>query len=231
MPELIVSLDVINLEQEKKFFKTLFPVVKFFKIGSVLFTSTGPESVKVIKQMGGKVFLDLKFYDIPNVVESAVRSAVSLGVDMLNVHTGGGKKMMESAARGCREQAENLKILSPILVGVTVLTSFERSDLQQIGVYSTVKEQVMCLARIAKQSGLSGVVASVEEVPDIKNICGKNFITVTPGIRLKQSEDDQKRTATPSAAKSVGTDYIVVGRPVLLAQNPLEMCKNILRES
>jgi orotidine-5'-phosphate decarboxylase len=228
MPELIVALDVVDLDEERAFINILFPVVKFFKIGSVLFTSQGPRAIEIIKRAGARAFLDLKFHDIPNTVAGAVKNSIDLGVDMLNIHAVGGKDMMLSASKTAEEESIKRGIVKPIVLGVTVLTSMSQSDLKNVGICCPIKQTVLALARLAKKCGLSGVIAGAEEVQDIKTACGKDFVTVTPGIRIEQTLDDQKRTATPLVAKQVGTDFIVVGRPILRSKNPLQEAKRIV---
>lgn len=233
-PQLIVALDVENFKQAKKLIDSLEDTVKVFKVGSQLFTAYGPFVTRYLQAKGKKVFLDLKFHDIPNTVASAVKSAVSLSVPpnkekdfaplfMLTVHTSGGQEMLEAAVKAAKEQSKKLKVKAPLIVGVTVLTSQAKED----------KLQALVLERalLAKRTGLDGVVASVEESPLIKRYCPKNFIVVTPGIRPAGADvGDQKRVATPRTAIESGSNFLVVGRPIVQADNPLKAAKAILKE-
>ena len=221
---LIVALDVETLDQAKGLLKKLLPAgVSHFKIGSSLFTATGPEAVDAVHQAGGKVFLDLKFHDIPNTVANAIGSAARLKVWMANVHIQGGSAMMRSALSA----AEGKDLL---LIGVTVLTSMAQSDLQEIGVERPIENHVRSLAKLAASAGLHGVVASVQEAGTIRQECGEKFLIVTPGIRPAQGMDDQKRTGTPGEAIRAGASYLVVGRPILEAADPAAVAGKILEE-
>ncbi|HEY6103063.1 MAG TPA: orotidine-5'-phosphate decarboxylase [bacterium] len=210
---LIVALDMPALEQTGALLGRLIPVVRWFKVGSELFTAAGPRAVALVLDQGGQVFLDLKYHDIPHTVGRAVASAVRLGVSMLNVHISGGREMMRAAA--------DARAGSPVAVlGVTVLTSLEEDA-----------ARVTDLARLARESGLDGVVASPREAAAIKRDCGQSFLVVTPGIRPASiSEDDQRRSTTPGAAIRGGSDYLVVGRPVLAAPDPAGAAQGILDE-
>lgn len=220
MDKLIVALDVNNLNQAKKLVNKLYPKVKFFKVGSQLFTSYGPEVIKFIKGKGAKVFLDLKFYDIPNTVANAARAATRLKVDIFNLHALGGIEMMSTALKAAKEEARKLKINRPKVIAVTVLTS------QNISV-----KVVLGLVNLARRAGLDGVVASAKEAQAIRRKRGKNFLIVTPGIRPASSgKNDQRRVATPKEAIQNGATYIVVGRPITEAKNPLKAAEDILKE-
>ncbi|MFH1644905.1 MAG: orotidine-5'-phosphate decarboxylase [Candidatus Omnitrophota bacterium] len=221
---LIVALDVDSLDKAKKIVNKLYPVVKIFKVGNELFTSCGPDAVKMIHKKGAKVFLDLKYHDIPNTVAKAVKKAQSMGVFMLNVHASGGSSMMKAA----KDAVSSKKLC---LLAVTVLTSIDKPELKSLGIRKNPLNQVKHLALLAKKSGMSGVVCSAWEARLIKKLCGKDFVVVTPGIRPKSSErSDQKRVATPDYAISEGADYIVVGRPITLAKSPLDVAKSIVKE-
>jgi orotidine-5'-phosphate decarboxylase len=246
-PELIVALDVDTFEKAKEVVTKLYPVVKYFKIGSQLFTAYGPEAVKVVSQKGGCVFLDLKFHDIPQTVysssssvsvisahcieplsvtvgiEEPIKKRVQSGIFMMTVHIQGGKKMLEESMRGAIDKSRELKIERPLIVGVTVLTS----DADSRDTLATVIER----AKFAKDAGLDGVVCSVSEAAEVRSECGKNFIIVTPGIRPEGAmRNDQKRIATPREAMKAGVNYIVVGRPILEAKDPLKVVQEILQE-
>ena len=210
---LIVALDVDSLEQAESLVDLLYPVVNFFKVGSQLFTACGPEIVGVIQQKGARVFLDLKFHDIPNTVKKSVEIAAKLKVDMLTVHLIGGREMLEAAVAIPQR---------PKIVGVTVLTSKSTED---------AAGKVLDLAKLAKQSGLDGVVCSVHEAKRVRSECGDNFLIVTPGVRPKDyPSDDQSRVATPKKAIEAGADFIVVGRPIIQAEDPKEVANKILEE-
>ncbi|MDD5575199.1 MAG: orotidine-5'-phosphate decarboxylase [Candidatus Omnitrophica bacterium] len=220
--DLIVALDVENLQKARDIVDKLYPLVKYFKVGSQLFTACGSEAVAYIRKKGAEVFLDLKFYDIPNTVASAIGSAVGLDVFMLTVHTSGGADMMKKAVAAAEDEARRTKKRRSLIVGVTVLTSQSMES---------VVEEVLRRAAQAKECGLDGVVCSVAEAAAVRQIYGEDFIIVTPGIRLPENDrDDQKRVATPAAAVAAGSNYVVVGRPILEASDPLAAAKNILRE-
>ena len=229
--KLIVALDVGDLNAAKDILFKLYPAVNTFKIGSQLFTSVGPAAVEAVRSMGAKVFLDLKFHDIPNTVANAVRSATRLGVFMMNVHVQGGFDMMKQAVHAAKEESDKLKINRPIILGVTVLTSMGDKDLKDLEIRKGVKSQVTYLAKLAKDAGLDGVVASADEIQPIRWTCGDDFIIVTPGIRPAWAQKgDQKRTATPAEAVKMGTDYIVVGRPILEAPDPKAAAGEVIKE-
>ena len=229
--KLVVALDVENLNSAKGLVEKLYPEVRIFKIGSQLFTAAGPAAVEAVRAAGAKVFLDLKFHDIPNTVSNAVRVATRLGVFMLNVHVQGGFDMMRRAVIAAKEEAGKLKIERPIILGVTVLTSMGEKDLKDLEIRKGVKSQVTYLAKLAKDAGLDGVVASADEIQPIRWSCGDDFIILTPGIRPEWAQKgDQKRTATPKDAIQLGANYIVVGRPILQAQDPRDAARKVLAE-
>ncbi|MFA5335418.1 MAG: orotidine-5'-phosphate decarboxylase [Candidatus Omnitrophota bacterium] len=228
--KLIVALDMKTLDEAALMVKKLGTTVRVFKVGMGLFTSYGPDAVKMVHDKGAKVFLDLKFHDIPNTVAHAVRSAAKLGVFMMNVHAMGGSDMMASAAAAALEAAVDPE-KKPILLGVTVLTSMDQASIGEIGVDRRIGEEVIALARLGKDSGLDGVVASPNETSLIRQNLGKDFIIVTPGIRPAGTEKgDQKRIMTPADAVKAGADYIVVGRPIIEAKDPVEAAKKIIKE-
>ena len=221
--KLIVALDVNNCKEAKRLVARLLPRVKIFKIGPILFTAYGPQAVELIRKKGGEVFLDLKFHDIPNTVALAVRQAARLKVMMLTLHISGGEEMLKRASQAAKEEAAKLKIKKPILLGITILTS----DKEGVNTRKIVLEK----AQLAKKAGLDGIVCSVHEAAGVRRACGKNFVIVTPGIRPKGTDaGDQKRVATAAEAFKAGADYIVVGRPILEAKDPLEAAKNIIKE-
>ena len=228
---LIVALDFDNKEKALNLVKELEDSVKYYKVGLELFSRAGIDVVREISSMGKKVFLDLKYHDIPNTVKSAARVAVEAGVFMYNLHALGGFELMREVAEFNREYTEKLGVERPLLIAVTVLTSMKEEDLREVGIEKPLNEEVLRLAELAKRAGLDGVVCSAKEVRLIKNNLGEDFITVTPGIRpLWAAKDDQKRVVTPKMAKELGTDFIVVGRPITRAENPKKAAERILEE-
>ena len=230
--KLIVALDVGSLKDAKRLVDKLFPTVKLFKIGSQLFTASGPDAIRMVQEKGGEVFLDLKFHDIPNTVASACEAALRYGVFMLNIHTLGGIKMMKESVKRCKEICKKEDLSRPILLGVTILTSMDEKDLKAVGIDKGLDKEVLHLAGLAKDSGLDGVVASPQEIDTIRKRFGSRFIIVTPGVRPLDAltKDDQKRTMTPGEAIKRGADYIVVGRPVTSHSDPLGTARQILDE-
>ena len=194
-----------------------------FKVGNRLFTSEGPALVRRIVAAGSRVFLDLKYHDIPNTVEQAVEAAVGTGAWMINVHASGGTAMMQAAARAARETSAKLGRPAPLMIGVTVLTSMDLPALRSVGVERSVLDHVIALALMTQQAGLQGVVASAQETPEIRKACGADFTIVTPGIRgasAGSERNDQSRTMGPAEAIKAGANYIVVGRPIIAATDP-----------
>lgn len=215
-PRVIVALDYSSAEAALAFAGRVDPSLCRLKVGKELFTSAGPQLVEKLVASGFDVFLDLKFHDIPNTVAQACKAAAQLGVWMVNVHTLGGRRMMETTR-------EALEVLShrPLLIGVTVLTSMSEADLAEIGLPAPAI-QVERLARLAKASGLDGVVCSAQESALLKAACGQGFKLVTPGIRpASASLDDQNRVMTPEAAMAAGSDYLVIGRPITQSADPV----------
>lgn len=215
---LIVALDVETLGQADRLIDRLSGVVTAFKVGSQLFTAAGPQAIELVQKRGGRVFLDLKYHDIPSTVAGAVREAARLGVFMLNVHAAGGLAMLKAAAETRRVEGKAV----PILLAVTVLTSLDRAALQrELNVPLSVEAQALHLAQLAEAAGLDGCVASPEEVRLLRNALGRKWVIVTPGVRPAGTErGDQARIATPEAAVAAGADYLVVGRPILKARDP-----------
>lgn len=207
MNKTILALDVFDFNKAEKLVKDLSPYIDVFKVGPILFLQSGKEIIKMINDNGKKVFLDLKFHDIPATVQRAVQSARDLGVYSLTVHSCGGEEMLKLAT-----SVEN----RPKIWAVTVLTS-------QV----TTPEEVVRRAKLAKECGVDGVISSPLEIETIKSNCGKEFEVVTPGIRPVKVQDDQKRVATPESAVKAGANFIVVGRPIIQAENPVEVAKNI----
>jgi orotidine-5'-phosphate decarboxylase len=203
-----------------------------FKVGKELFTAVGPKIIESIKKRGQKVFLDLKYHDIPNTVARAAEASVRLNVDMFNVHASGGSQMIKETVSAARACADKLGTARPILLAVTVLTSLNNSDLTEIGFQKNTKELVLQLAKLAHTAGASGVVASAQDIALLRENFGDKFVIVTPGIRSARAttKDDQKRTLSAYEAMKAGADYLVVGRPIRTAQEPLESCRQIVQE-
>jgi len=221
--KIIVALDVNTIKEEERLLNLLSPHIKIFKVGMELFYSCGPKAIDIIKKYDREIFLDLKFHDIPNTVCSSSKVAARLGVFMFNVHSHGGSEMMRAAVDGAEEESQRLGIDRPRILGVTVLTSMDKEILQEVGVNKSPEEQVLCLARLARESGLDGIVASPQETGVIRKEIGANFLIVTPGIRPEGlGTQDQKRTATPEQAFSRGSDYIVIGRSITKAKDPIK---------
>jgi orotidine-5'-phosphate decarboxylase len=201
------------------------------KIGTQLFTAAGPAAVERAHKRGCRVFLDLKFHDIPNTVAGAVREATRLGVFMMNVHASGGLAMMRAAAESATKAASDFGLPRPIVLGVTVLTSLDRRALErEVGVPASVDAHVLRLAEGAREAGLDGCVASPQEIRRLRIALGPRFVIVTPGIRPARAEDDQKRVATPRVALDAGADYLVVGRPITAASDPKAAAAAIIAE-
>ena len=230
MNPILVALDVDSAAKAIALADTLRGAVGGYKIGKQLFTAAGPAVVHELTSRGDRVFLDLKFHDIPNTVAGAVQSAVATGAWMVNVHASGGSAMMKAAAEAATTAAAALGRPRPLVIGVTVLTSMTDAALAEVGVARPVLEQVVHLARLAKQSGLDGVVASPQETAAIRAACGPDFQIVTPGIRPadQQGKDDQARTLTPAEAMKAGSTYLVIGRPITGAPDPREAAKQLL---
>ena len=228
---LIVALDVHDMATAKNLVTKLGDSVSFYKVGMELFYSVGDEIVQYLKNEGKNVFLDLKVHDIPNTAAGAVCSLARLGADIMNVHAGGGFNMMKTAVEALRREAEKNHVPCPKLIAVTVLTCIDQAEWEALGQTTSIKEQILRLAKLAQKAGLDGVVASPLEARLIRENCGKDFLIVTPGIRPQgSSTDDQSRIATPATALANGASHIVVGRPITRADNPAEAAKKILAE-
>ncbi len=222
--KIIVPLDVPTANAARELIQAIGGTVGFFKIGNQLLTAEGPAIVREVLDSGSKVFLDLKYHDIPNTVRHSVESACALGVDMLTIHLSGGRAMCEAAVAG-RGASETL------VLGVTVLTSLTDDALSDVGFRGTVKEEVLLLAELAKNTGVTGLVASPHELTLLRNRYGSLFTTVIPGIRPKWSEPgDQKRVLTPRQAVDAGADYLVIGRPITASSDPKDAVRRIIDE-
>jgi len=229
--KLIIALDVETPTKALDLVKQLHSVAGMFKIGSQLFTAAGPQIVRDVLSHDSRVFLDLKFHDIPHQVAGAARSAAELGVSLFTIHASGGREMMRRAVDSVNEVAAKTGMRSSVLA-ITVLTSIDQTILSQIGVTSTPSESVLRLAKLAEAAGVDGVVASPQEIETIRQtVLNPEFIVVTPGIRpATNAAGDQKRVATPSAAIAAGASYLVVGRPITGAPDPLAAAHKILEE-
>ena len=230
MNPILVALDVESAAKAVELADNLRGSVGGFKIGKQLFTAAGPAMVRELTSRGDRVFLDLKFHDIPNTVAGAVQSAVSTGAWMVNVHASGGSAMMKAAAEAAAKTASKSSQQRPLVIGVTVLTSMTDAALKEIGVSTPMLDQVVHLAELARSSGLDGVVASPQEVRAIRHACGPDFLIVTPGIRPadQQGKDDQARTMTPAEAIEAGATHLVIGRPITGAPDPRAAAEKIL---
>ncbi len=227
---IFVALDTPELSRAATLARALSDLVGGVKLGKEFFTAQGPDGVRAVA--GGKrLFLDLKFHDIPNTVAGAVRAATRLRPALLNVHAGGGPAMMQAAAEAARETAEDLGAVRPLVLGVTVLTSLDDGDLEAVGQHSPARDQVIRLARLAQQNGLDGVVCSPREIAALRETCGAGFILLVPGIRPGwAAKGDQKRTMTPAEALAAGADYLVIGRPITGAEDPAAAARRIAAE-
>jgi orotidine-5'-phosphate decarboxylase len=222
--KIIVALDVASPEKASDLVQRLGGNVGWFKVGLQLFTAMGPPIVEEIKKTRTKIFLDLKFHDIPNTVQQAVRSACALGIDMLTIHLCGGSEMCRAAVVGRAES-------STLLLGVTVLTSLNDRVLAEVGTKESVSEQVLLLAALAKTAGISGLVASPHEIGSLRERFGSYFTIVTPGVRpFGADPGDQKRVMSPAETLQAGSDYLVIGRPITEAPDPVIALSRIVEE-
>jgi len=232
---LIVALDFDSLTSALKFAKHVADLVGMFKIGSQLFMAAGPTAVREVAALGPGVFLDLKFHDIPNTVAGAVLSCAAMtGVQLVNVHALGGSAMLHAAAQAI-SAGQPMGADRPRLLAVTILTSMDQKAIREVGISGPPKDRVLKLAKLSKAAGVDGVVASVQEARAIRKACGRDFLIVTPGVRPKDRSpvakaDDQARTATPTEAIRAGADFLVVGRPILAAEDPRAAAQAIVDE-
>lgn len=230
---IILALDVSSREEALGLVKELKDYVGAFKVGMQLYNSSGPDIVKAINDLGGKVFVDLKFHDIPNTVAEAGKVMTRLNCYMFNVHAAGGREMMRKLSEEVEKEAKSLGIIPPITLAVTVLTSISQDELENDMLITGMKLEEVALkwAVMAKESGIKGVVCSPHEIRAIREACGPDFKIVTPGIRPAWSEkNDQKRITTPKEALELGADYMVIGRPITKADNPREAAEKIIKE-
>ena len=228
---LIVALDVSTMDAMKSIVSSLGDSVSFYKVGMELFYAEGDQPVRYLQEHGKHVFLDLKLHDIPNTVAHGVSSLTRLGANLITIHGQGGPIMMKAAAEAARESAEKLGIERPKLLAITVLTSFDDESWTSIGGQLPIADQVIRLAKLAKESGMDGVVCSALEAKMIREACGPDFLIVTPGIRPSfAATNDQKRIATPSGALQDGASRLVIGRPITQAEHPQEAVRLIIEE-
>jgi orotidine-5'-phosphate decarboxylase len=225
---LIVALDVAGATQARQIVQAIGEAATTYKIGKQLFTAEGPQVVRDLVASGRKVFLDLKYHDIPNTVAAAVRSAAELGVSMMTVHASGGSKMLKAAVEAASQSSAKAK---PMVLAVTVLTSLSDSDLQELGIAGGVLSQVLRLGALARAAGCGGLVASAQEARELRKALGEGFAIVTPGVRpAGASAGDQARVVTPKDAIAAGATYLVVGRPILDAPDPAKAAQQIADE-
>lgn len=228
---LIVALDVSSMEAMQSIVTSLGDSVSYYKVGMELFYAAGEQTVSYLRDHNKSVFLDLKLHDIPNTVAHGIKSLTRLGAKLITIHSQGGKVMMEAAMKAAKEQATELGIERPKLLAITALTSFDNENWSAIGGSLPISDHVVKLAKLAKEAGVDGVVASPLEAKLIRQACGEDFLIVTPGIRPSfAATNDQKRIATPSSALQDGASRIVVGRPITQAENPQEAVRLIVEE-
>ncbi|MDF2566115.1 MAG: pyrF [Massilibacillus sp.] len=228
---LIVALDFHSMDKVEALVMKLGDSVIYYKVGMELFYSVGSSVIEYLRKQGKEVFLDLKLHDIPNTTEQGLGSLTRLGATMLNVHASGGYTMMKAAVENLQKEAEQSGIARPKLIAVTILTSMNESDWDGLGQKAPIKEQVVRLAKLAKEAGLDGVVASPQEATAIREACGSHFMIVTPGVRpVGVAVNDQSRIATPANALASGASHLVVGRPITSAGNPREAALSIIKE-
>jgi orotidine-5'-phosphate decarboxylase len=229
--KIIFALDVEHFAEAQRWVALLKDRVGLFKVGKQLFTHAGPKVIDMIRQKGQKVFLDLKYHDIPNTVARAGEEATKLNVTMFNLHALGGFEMMKKTVEASQTMAKSLGMAKPIILAVTVLTSMDEGTLKEVGVQGPLIEEVGRLASLASKAGVDGVIASPQEIGIIRERCGEKFLIVTPGIRApSEKKDDQKRTLTPKEAISAGANYLVIGRPIKEAKDPLEAVQKIIED-
>ncbi len=229
--KIIFALDVEHFGEAQHWVRLLKDRVGLFKVGKQLFTHAGPKVIDMIRQKGQNAFLDLKYHDIPNTVAKAGEEATKLGVAMFNLHALGGLEMMKKAVDASRAAAKSLGIPKPLILAVTILTSMDEETLKEVGVQGPLIEEVGRLASLSLKAGVDGVVASPQEIGIIRQRCGEKFLIVTPGIRHpSDKKDDQKRTMSPKEAITAGANYLVIGRPIKEAKDPLEAIQKIIED-
>ncbi|MGQ9508561.1 MAG: orotidine-5'-phosphate decarboxylase [Thermodesulfobacteriota bacterium] len=228
---IIFALDVDHFSEAQRWVNLLKNQIGAFKVGKQLFTHSGPKVIDMIHQKGQKVFLDLKYHDIPHTVAKAGEEATRHQVAMFNLHALGGFEMMKKAVEASRAMAKELGTPRPLILAVTILTSMDEEGLKEIGIRGPLLEEVGRLALLSQKAGVDGVVASPQEIKMIRQQCGENFLIVTPGIRHPfDRKNDQKRTLTPKEAIQAGADYLVIGRPIREAKDPIEAIQKIIED-
>ena len=229
--KIIFALDVEHFREAQHWVNLLKDRVGLFKVGKQLFTHAGPKVIDMIRQKGQRVFLDLKFHDIPNTVSKAGEEATKHNVTMFNLHALGGFEMMKKTVEASRAMAKSLAIPRPLILAVTILTSMDEDILKEVGIQCPLLEEVGRLAFLSMKAGVDGVVASPQEIGNIRERCGEKFLIVTPGIRHpSDKKDDQKRTLTPKEAITAGANYLVIGRPIKEAKDPIEAIQKIIED-
>lgn len=229
--DIIVALDVNTLKDAQRLIEELDASITTYKVGMELFYSAGPEAVYMVRKAGKNVFLDLKLHDIPNTVAQGIKALIGLGASFISLHASGGLTMMQEAARASAKAAELLGVARPKLLAITVLTSIDETEWQRLRFPAAIDEQVAHLALLAKQAGIDGIVASPQEAANIRNVCGEDFLIVTPGVRPAGSAlNDQIRIASPSGAVQAGADYLVIGRPITASSDPRAAVQAIRQE-
>jgi orotidine-5'-phosphate decarboxylase len=229
--KIIFALDVEHFREAQQWVNLLKDNVGIFKVGKQLFTHAGPKVIDMIRQKGQKAFLDLKFHDIPNTVAKAGEEATKLNVTMFDLHALGGFEMMKKTVETSRAAAKSLGISKPVILAVTILTSMDEETIKEVGIQGPILEEVGRLSQLSMKAGIDGVVASPQEIGIIRQKCGEDFLIITPGIRLPSGKkDDQKRTLSPKEAMSAGANYLVIGRPIKEAKDPLEAVQKIIED-
>ena len=229
--KIIFALDVAHFQEAQHWVRLLKDHVGLFKVGKQLFTHAGPKVIDMIRQNGQKIFFDLKFHDIPTTVAKAGEEATKLNVTMFNLHALGGFEMMKKTVEASRTVAKILGVTRPLILAVTILTSMNEESMKEVGIQGPVQEEVGRLALLSMKAGVDGVVASPQEIGIIRQQCGEKFLIVTPGIRHpSDKKDDQKRTLTPKEARQAGANYLVIGRPIKEAKDPLEAVQKIIED-
>jgi orotidine-5'-phosphate decarboxylase len=229
--KIIFALDVEHFREAQQWVNLLKDRIGVFKVGKQLFTHAGPKVIDMIRQKGQKAFLDLKFHDIPNTVSKAAEEATKLNVSMFNLHALGGFEMMKKTVEASRAMAKSLSITKPLILAVTILTSMDEDTIKEVGIQGPLLEEVGRLALLSMKAGVDGVIASPQEIGIIRQRCGEKFLIVTPGVRMpSEKKDDQKRTMSPKEAITAGANYLVIGRPIKEAKDPLEAVQKIIED-
>ena len=223
-PRIIVAMDFASIEPARALIQRLNPQLCRLKVGNILFTHYGPALIEEWQKQGFDIFLDLKFHDIPNQISDACTAAAELGVWMINIHISGGTEMMKAARRAINQFPAETR---PLLIGVTVLTSLDENDLNALGIHDSVENTVLKMAKQAKECGLDGVVCSALEAKTLRSELGQDFLLITPGIRLEDANQDQKRVVTPVQAFAAGADYLVMGRAITGALDPIKTLQSL----